>query len=85
MYRSGGLSPLSVRFLVLFQSLSPVEISCHELTAHPVCAVGAPLDVPQIDNPSPADVDKWHAAYLKAVTELFNQHKIETDQEIVFQ
>ena len=38
--------------------------------------VGAPLaGLPQIDEPSAADVAKWHAAYVAALRALFDRHK----------
>lgn len=39
--------------------------------------VGAGIDLPHIAEPSAADVDKWHAEYMKALTQLFNERRAE--------
>lgn len=39
-----------------------------------VC-LGNPVKCPQIDNPTQADIDKYHGQLLIAYEELFNQHK----------
>lgn len=38
-------------------------------------AVGEPLDVPQIDNPTEEDIDLWHSRYTQALSKLFHDHK----------
>ncbi|PIO69461.1 diacylglycerol acyltransferase [Teladorsagia circumcincta] len=38
--------------------------------------VGAPIDVPQILEPTNEDVDRVHRQYCEALTELFEEHKI---------
>jgi len=38
-------------------------------------AVGEPVELPKIQNPTPADVDKWHGAYVKALQTLFDDKK----------
>lgn len=38
-------------------------------------AVGEPLPLPQIENPSQEMVDKYHALYMDALHKLFDQHK----------
>ena len=37
--------------------------------------VGPPLKLPTIENPTPADVDAWHAKYLAALQMLFDKNK----------
>lgn len=39
--------------------------------------VGEPVELPQIANPSPEDVEKWHGAYLTALQSLFDKYKDE--------
>ncbi|XP_055690247.1 2-acylglycerol O-acyltransferase 1-like [Lutzomyia longipalpis] len=38
--------------------------------------VGAPIEVPKIDEPKTEDIEKYHEEFCKALTELFNTHKI---------
>jgi len=38
-------------------------------------ARGRPLGMPHIANPSPEDVDKWHAIYCEKLVELFDRYK----------
>jgi hypothetical protein len=37
--------------------------------------VGKPIALPQIANPSPEEVSKYHAIYLEKYQELFNKFK----------
>ncbi|KFO29875.1 Acyl-CoA wax alcohol acyltransferase 2, partial [Fukomys damarensis] len=37
--------------------------------------VGEPLSLPKIENPSEADVAKYHELYIDALRKLFNEHK----------
>ncbi|XP_065194158.1 diacylglycerol O-acyltransferase 2-like [Sycon ciliatum] len=37
--------------------------------------VGASLKLPEMEEPSEADVEHWHGVYLEKLTELFDQHK----------
>lgn len=50
-------------------------------------AVGKPLPVPKIENPSQEMVAKYHALYIDALCKLFDQHKtrfgISETQELV--
>jgi len=39
--------------------------------------VGPPIDLPHLKEPSKEDVDKWHQAYVKGLTDLFNSKKAE--------
>ena len=39
--------------------------------------VGKPLQLPKIPEPSPAEVDEWHAKYLAALRQLFEENKAE--------
>ena len=39
--------------------------------------VGAPLELPAIAEPTIEDVDKWHARYVAALLQLFDEHKAE--------
>lgn len=39
--------------------------------------VGAPLKMPRIEEPSAAQVDEWHAEYVKALCTLFDDNKAE--------
>lgn len=39
--------------------------------------VGPALELPQISDPTPEEVDKWHAKYTDALVALFNKHKAE--------
>lgn len=48
--------------LFSFPSLSPL-------------AVGEPLPMPKIENPSQEIVAKYHALYIDALRKLFDQHK----------
>ncbi|EPY73894.1 acyl-CoA wax alcohol acyltransferase 2 [Camelus ferus] len=44
--------------------------------ARPVTTiVGKPLPMPKIENPSPQTLDKYHAVYISALRNLFDQHK----------
>lgn len=36
---------------------------------------GRPLGMPHIENPSPEDIEKWHATYCEKLTELFESYK----------
>mmetsp|Transcript_12380 Transcript_12380/g.33644 ORF Transcript_12380/g.33644 Transcript_12380/m.33644 type:complete len:136 (-) Transcript_12380:328-735(-) len=40
-----------------------------------VYARGRPLGLPHIPNPTPEDVDKWHAEYCERLLELFDSYK----------
>ena len=37
--------------------------------------LGAALELPRIDDPSKEDVERWHAAYMRALEQLFDEHK----------
>ena len=37
--------------------------------------VGAPIDLPKIDNPTKEAVQEWHAKYMSSLTALFEEHK----------
>jgi 2-acylglycerol O-acyltransferase 2 len=39
--------------------------------------IGSPLVLPEIAAPTPQDVDAWHAKYLAALQDLFDEHKAE--------
>ena len=43
--------------------------------------VGQPLVVPKIEHPTQADIDHWHAAYVEALREHYEQHKGVYDPE----
>jgi len=36
---------------------------------------GRPLGMPQIENPTSEDIEKWHAVYCQKLTELFDTYK----------
>ena len=38
--------------------------------------MGAPIDVPHIAEPSRELVDKYHQIYITALSNLFNDHKV---------
>lgn len=38
-------------------------------------SVGRPITVPQVDSPSQEQVDYYHSLYMKALSELFHEHK----------
>ena len=40
-----------------------------------VIAVGAPIDVPQVDEPSSEQIEQLHATYVAAIEALFDRHK----------
>lgn len=42
---------------------------------HLVTVVGPPLQLPRIERPTAADVEKHHQLYCKALLELFDRHK----------
>ena len=42
--------------------------------------VGAPLELPTLPDPTPAEVDAWHAKYLAALTALFDASKAEAGE-----
>ena len=44
-----------------------------------VFAVGSPLDVPCISNPTNEQVNEWHQKYMKHLSELFEANKIKYD------
>ena len=37
--------------------------------------VGAPLQLPRIAKPTPADVAEWHGKYVKALEATFEKHR----------
>lgn len=43
--------------------------------------VGKPIEMPKIEDPTHEEVQKWHAVYCQALTELFDQHKKEAGLE----
>jgi hypothetical protein len=50
--------------------------------------VGEALPLPQVKNPSPEIVDKYHALYMDALYKLFEQHKVQygcsNTQKLIF-
>jgi hypothetical protein len=38
--------------------------------------MGAPLKLPRLDEPTPDDVKQWHGAYVSAIREVFDTHKV---------
>lgn len=38
--------------------------------------VGAPIEVPKIDDPKIEDIDKYHGMFVEALNELFETHKV---------
>ena len=42
--------------------------------------IGAPLSLPLIPDPSPADIDCWHAKYVAALTSLFGKSRVEVGE-----
>eukprot|EP00931_Biecheleriopsis_adriatica_P114815 TRINITY_DN90711_c0_g1_i1.p1 TRINITY_DN90711_c0_g1~~TRINITY_DN90711_c0_g1_i1.p1 ORF type:complete len:380 (+),score=63.31 TRINITY_DN90711_c0_g1_i1:35-1174(+) len=42
-----------------------------------ISAVGKPLELPQIAEPTAAEVAKWHGKYMDALKETFDKHKAE--------
>ena len=48
--------------------------------AHCLTYVGPPLQLPKIEEPSPAQVDEWHAAYMAALQKLFDASKAEAEE-----
>jgi len=38
-------------------------------------ASGQPLGLPRIENPTQADIDRWHAKYCKEVVRIFDKYK----------
>ena len=39
--------------------------------------IGDPIELPQMECPTPRDVDLWHARYMSALEALFEKHKTE--------
>lgn len=37
--------------------------------------MGNPIDLPRIEQPTQADIDKWHAVYIEKLTDLFERNK----------
>ena len=37
--------------------------------------VGNPFELPKIDNPTQADIDKWHKIYIEKLVDLFERNK----------
>lgn len=37
--------------------------------------LGAPVQLPRVEDPSEAEVAAWHARYVAAITEVFDTHK----------
>lgn len=37
--------------------------------------MGNPIDLPRIERPSQADIDKYHALYIEKLTDLFERNK----------
>ncbi|GAB0201246.1 2-acylglycerol O-acyltransferase 3 [Grus japonensis] len=40
-----------------------------------LAAVGAPLEVPRLPQPSPQDVARYHQLYVQRLQQLFEEHK----------
>ncbi|EDL14180.1 mCG116788, partial [Mus musculus] len=53
-----------------------------------ITVVGEALPLPQVKNPSPEIVDKYHALYMDALYKLFEQHKVQygcsNTQKLIF-
>jgi hypothetical protein len=48
---------------------------------------GKALEFPRIDEPTPADVAKWHGLYVEALEEVFETHKAQfgyADRQLTF-
>ncbi|KAK7067306.1 hypothetical protein SK128_003165 [Halocaridina rubra] len=42
----------------------------------PICTVvGAPIEVPRVEDPTQEQIDSLHASYVKALTDLYNNNK----------
>lgn len=55
-------------------AVMPKSLNC--FPSKPVSlVVGAPLWLPTIAAPTPADIDTWHAKYLDAVQRLYDKHR----------
>lgn len=56
----------------------PDELSvspCHQPDSPPLLAVGEPVMVPKIENPSCEMVDTYHEMYICSLLKLFNENK----------
>mmetsp|Transcript_15389 Transcript_15389/g.23843 ORF Transcript_15389/g.23843 Transcript_15389/m.23843 type:complete len:341 (-) Transcript_15389:233-1255(-) len=40
-----------------------------------MCVIGRPLGIPHIENPSDADVNRWHSKYCSEVKRIFDKYK----------
>lgn len=49
--------------------------SCPQRPDPSVPAVGEPLAVPKVENPSRELVDRYHGLYIRALLKLFNENK----------
>jgi hypothetical protein len=61
--------------------MCPFGLSLMPLMPRPapriLTAIGKPIEMPKIEEPTYDDVIKWHAVYTQALSELFEQHKKE--------
>eukprot|EP00962_Isochrysis_galbana_P057167 scaffold29403_cov130-Isochrysis_galbana.AAC.5 len=48
-----------------------------------VVVLGAPLNVEQVENPTPDQIDQLHRRYVEALTALFDRHKGRMGEEWV--
>lgn len=70
----GPITPIQHPFITHPPPISPLHDS-------PICPpravppVGAPLPIPRIPEFTQGDLEKWHAAYLAALKELYEAHK----------
>lgn len=43
--------------------------------------VGAPIDVPKIEEPTNEDIDRWHDVYVQALVKLYDEYKDKYDKD----
>lgn len=50
--------------------------------------VGSPIDVPHLEEPDQATIDKYHQLYMDQLSDLFDSHKtnygVEADKKLEF-
>lgn len=56
-------------------SSCPLQQSNRRLALQILYVIGEPLGMPQIQEPTQADIDKWHQKYCDEVTRIFDTYK----------
>ena len=71
MFLSGTLQIL---YSCIFHSLRKTLLNCLCTLYFPL-AVGEPIPVTKVENPTPEQLDHLHSAYIEELKKLFEEHK----------